>query len=148
LPVNYLPGDPAVLDTLLQRRAAGDLVAFVGAGDIDQRARTWLQQQRQVTERVRQWDDQAAHAEVAVRTGLAGAARGTAGAEDNDASRRRGANLRGAGERGGPAGRRVRFARSAGIPLHVLGRGSNLLIPDRRRGRPGGIAAAARLGEF
>ena len=43
LPVDYLPGGgPGLFRTLTQEAAAGDWVAFVGAGDIDGRARAWL----------------------------------------------------------------------------------------------------------
>jgi UDP-N-acetylmuramate--alanine ligase len=131
LAVNYLPGDPlAVLDTLRREGRPGDLLAFVGAGDIDQRARTWVQQQRQATERVKQWDDQARtlalrlSAEARVRREEPLAPKTTlrvGGAARLYVEPASVADLQ----------ETLRFARSQGIPLHVLGRGSNLLIPDQ-----------------
>jgi len=61
LPVSYLPGsDPEFFQALSRDLQRGDLVAFVGAGDIDQKARTWLALLEQETVRQQRWDDLAA----------------------------------------------------------------------------------------
>ena len=130
LAVSYLPGDTSgLLEGLLRERRGGDMVAFVGAGDIDQRAREWLERYETQRQRAEAWD---AHAErlktrvsaearirreesLATKTTMrvGGAARlyvEPASVEDLQAT--------------------VRYARAEGIPLFVLGRGSNLLVPD------------------
>ena len=130
LPVTYLPGNSdGVLTALARTRRDGDLVAFVGAGDIDQMARCWLEMLAAEQKIAAGWD---AHAEalrmaVSVATkirreevlakkttlGVGGAARLYAepvGEEDLVAL--------------------VSAARKCGVPINVLGRGSNLIVPD------------------
>ena len=57
LPVNYLPGDAVgVLELLRQSRRPGDCVVFVGAGDIEQRAREWLRVLAAEAARTSEWE--------------------------------------------------------------------------------------------
>ena len=57
LPVSYLPGDGSgCVPTLLRDARPGDLVAFVGAGDIDRTARAWVEAARAGLARSRRWD--------------------------------------------------------------------------------------------
>jgi UDP-N-acetylmuramate--alanine ligase len=130
VPVAYFPGDPErLLAGALDDTRPGDLLVFVGAGDIDQRARDWRRQYERRQEVARQWDavagalSQRLSPEARVRREeplapkttmrVGGAARiyvEPADAVDLEAV--------------------VRLAREQKLPLHVLGRGSNLLVPD------------------
>jgi len=130
LPVSYLPGDEAEFFRALSRTAGpGDVVAFVGAGDIDRRARTWIELLAAAAQRARRWDDLAAalaprlssgarlrrEEPLARRTtlGVGGAARVYAEPATTDDLR---ALLAGAA--------------AADLPVLMLGRGSNLIVPD------------------
>lgn len=125
LPLVHKPGDDAsALAALSAGRQPGDLVAFVGAGDIDLMARGWLASLNAV-----RWDAHAAALAAAVTSataikreeslarkttiGLGGAARIYAEPADT-------ADLRAL----------VKTARARALPLIVLGRGSNLIVPD------------------
>ncbi len=128
--VSYLPGGGPELFAALAREARrGDWVAFVGAGDIDRQARLWLEERRRRAGENRRWDELAADLRgrvgpgtkvrreepLALKTTLrvGGAARvyaEPASAADLSAL--------------------VRGAAAAGVPLWVLGRGSNLIVPD------------------
>lgn len=130
LPVTYLPGDAAGLLAALAGAVGGDdLVAFVGAGDIDQLARRWLGLVAAGRARAREWDTRADTLRAAVSPatkvrreeplakkttlGVGGAARlyaEPAGEEDLAAL--------------------VRAAGVLGLPVMMLGRGSNLVVPD------------------
>ncbi len=125
IPLVYNAGDgPATFDALNHGRRSGDLVVFVGAGDIDVMARVWLAQIHSA-----QWD---AHAEALVAVvspatrikreeslarkttiGLGGAARLYVEPADT-------ADLQAL----------VKTAKARALPLIVLGRGSNLVVPD------------------
>jgi UDP-N-acetylmuramate--L-alanine ligase/UDP-N-acetylenolpyruvoylglucosamine reductase len=125
LPLVYHAGDgPATLDVLGRERRSGDLVVFVGAGDIDVMARAWLSRIHAAP-----WD---AHAEALVAVvspatrikreeslarkttiGLGGSARLYAEPADT-------ADLQAL----------VKTAKARALPLIVLGRGSNLVVPD------------------
>ena len=128
--VTYLPGDPdGLLAALVRAVGRDDLVAFVGAGDIDRLARRWLGLVAAGEELARGWDARAEALRQAVSTatkirreeplarkttlGVGGAARLYAeptGEEDLAAL--------------------VRTAGTLGLPVVMLGRGSNLIVPD------------------
>jgi hypothetical protein len=107
----------------------GDLVAFVGAGDIDQKAREWLARRAGPADTGPRWDELAAawqsqlsHATKLLREEplapkttmrVGGAARLYAEPADVEDLRTL-----------------VRAAHAAGLPLYLLGRGSNLIVPD------------------
>lgn len=128
--VTYLPGDRAGFRRALERTVRpGDWVAFVGAGDIDRDARIWLEGHAAQTAKAAQWD---ALAQTILRSVTS----------DTKVSREEGLASRTTMRVGGaarifcePAGISdlqtvVRIARTQGIPTFVLGRGSNLLVPD------------------
>jgi UDP-N-acetylenolpyruvoylglucosamine reductase len=108
---------------------AGDLVAFVGAGDIDQKAREWLARRARPTNPGPRWDELAAAWQARLSHGtklvreeplapkttmrVGGAARLYAEPADVDDLRTL-----------------VCAAQAAGLPLYLLGRGSNLIVPD------------------
>jgi UDP-N-acetylmuramate--L-alanine ligase/UDP-N-acetylenolpyruvoylglucosamine reductase len=125
LPVGYQPGDEDELLAALDRgRLPGDFVAFVGAGDIDALARRWIARLS-----ANRWDRAAETLRVAVSAetkikreeslakkttiGVGGAARiyaEPASVTDLQAL--------------------VRTAKTLALPVIVLGRGSNLIVPD------------------
>ncbi|MBW8782484.1 MAG: UDP-N-acetylmuramate dehydrogenase [Verrucomicrobia bacterium] len=126
LPVGYQPGDEDGLLAALDRgRLPGDFVAFVGAGDIDALARRWIAR----VSAANPWDRAAEALRVAVSAatkikreeslakkttiGVGGAARiyaEPASVTDLQAL--------------------VRTAKTLALPVIVLGRGSNLIVPD------------------
>jgi len=130
LPVSYLPGDgSASIPALVREARAGDLIVFVGAGDIDQTARASIGALRGGIARARRWDcfleeagpllssrarlvrEEPLAAKTTMRVG--GAARLYAEpATEEDV--------------------RVLLAKASkdGVPVFVLGRGSNLIVPD------------------
>ncbi|HYP17456.1 MAG TPA: UDP-N-acetylmuramate dehydrogenase [Opitutus sp.] len=58
LPVSYFPADDAEFRRALLREVrAGDLVAFVGAGDIDRKARTWIGLLNETAMKQQRWDE-------------------------------------------------------------------------------------------
>jgi UDP-N-acetylenolpyruvoylglucosamine reductase len=126
----YLPSQAAaLLQRLVGETQPGDLVAFVGAGDIDQRARDWLALIQEKQNASARWDALATalRASVSVATKIrreeplaekttmrvGGAARLYAEPATTD-------DLRAI----------LLAAKARGTAVHVLGRGSNLLIPD------------------
>ena len=130
LPVHHWPGDAAEFFAALDRDIRpGDLVVFVGAGDIDQRAREWLVHRAVPTAPGPRWGELAAawqprlsratkllrEEPLAPKTTMrvGGAARLYAEPADVDDLRTL-----------------VRAAHAAGLPLYLLGRGSNLIVPD------------------
>jgi UDP-N-acetylenolpyruvoylglucosamine reductase len=130
LPVSYLPGSGDDFFRALSRDARpGDVVAFVGAGDIDRRARAWLEARAGDARRAGRWDELAAALRarlsasakvrrdepLAPRTTLrvGGAARLYAEPADAD-------DLRAL----------LQTAAAAGAPVFLLGRGSNLIVTD------------------
>jgi UDP-N-acetylmuramate--L-alanine ligase/UDP-N-acetylenolpyruvoylglucosamine reductase len=130
VPVDYLPGGGGRdLFRILSREAKpDDLVAFVGAGDIDRRAREWLES-RLAPEQAKRWDGFAEAIQeglgretklrreepLAKKTtlGVGGAARLYAEPESVDDLRHL-----------------LQCAFERGIPVYLLGRGSNLIVPD------------------
>jgi UDP-N-acetylmuramate--alanine ligase len=130
LPVTYLPGDTAgLLDRLLYDVRPGDLVAFVGAGDVDQSARAWVQRYTARAAVARRWDELAA----ALKERLS---RGSRVRREESLAPKTTMRIGGAARiYVEPDGvddlqRTVRFAREQDVRLYVLGRGSNLLVPD------------------
>lgn len=130
LPVVYTPGHPAaVLDALRREARAGDCVAFVGAGDIDQHAHAWvasLAEQKKAAER---WDDLAV-AFIGAVSPATKVKREESLAEKT--TMRVGGAARVYAE---PAGvddlqALLRMAAAHGVSVFVLGRGSNLIVPD------------------
>ena len=130
LEVMYLPGDRAGFQRSLHDTVhAGDWVVFVGAGDIDREARVWLAGHAGRKAKASQWD------------ALAETIRGRVSA-DTKISREESLAVKTTLRVGGaarvygePANSDdlqaiVRAARAAGVPLFLLGRGSNLLVPD------------------
>jgi UDP-N-acetylmuramate--L-alanine ligase/UDP-N-acetylenolpyruvoylglucosamine reductase len=127
LSVDYFPGagGSELFQTLSAEARAGDLVAFVGAGDVDRRARDWLEERSPA----KRWDGfaEAMQARLGRETklrreeplakkttiGIGGAARLYAEPAGVDDLR---SLLSGALERD--------------IPVFILGRGSNVLVPD------------------
>ncbi len=130
LPLAYLPGDAAgVLGALVCARAEGDWVVFVGAGDIDRRARDWLGAVAAEEKIAHSWE---AHA-AALRTAVSPATK--VRREEGLAKK----TTIGVGGRARlyaePADEEdltalVRAARARAVPVTVLGRGSNLIVPD------------------
>jgi UDP-N-acetylmuramate--alanine ligase len=130
LPISYLPGGATDFFRVLSRDVRrGDLVAFVGAGDIDRLARAWLEVVREDSMKARRWDDFVAAvkpllgresklrreeplaAKTTMRVG--GAARAYAEpASEADLSAL------------------LRAAAVHGVEVFMLGRGSNLIVPD------------------
>jgi len=128
--VDYLPGDPGgVLELVRQAREPGDCVVFVGAGDIEHRAREWIDMIKQEVRMTAEWDDVAAALRAAV------SAETRIRREEplaNKTTLRVGGAARVYAE---PAtaddlAAILRTLHARGVPLQVLGRGSNLLIPD------------------
>ena len=130
LPVSYLPGDDAEFFRALTRAVQpGDCVAFVGAGDIDQKARAWLVQLEEAAAREKRWDE---FAEV-VRPRLSSAAK--LKREEPLAPKttlRVGGAARLYAEPANVEDLRVLWseARTRGVEVFWLGRGSNLVVPD------------------
>ncbi|HTU03711.1 MAG TPA: UDP-N-acetylmuramate dehydrogenase, partial [Candidatus Sulfotelmatobacter sp.] len=130
LPVSYLPGEgPVGLPALLRDAKPGDLVVFVGAGDIDQSARAWVEAARKELARSLRWDrfaesarpllsraskltrDEPLAGKTTLRVGGAARLYAEPWAEDD---------------------LRVLLveARKSAVPVFILGRGSNLIVPD------------------
>jgi UDP-N-acetylenolpyruvoylglucosamine reductase len=130
LPVSYLPGEGSGLIAALLRDAKpGDLVVFVGAGDIDQTGRAWVEAARAQMGRSLRWDrladslrpliskaskltrDEPLAAKTTLRVG--GGARLYAEPTSEE-------DLRAL----------LLWAGKEAVPTHILGRGSNLIVPD------------------
>jgi UDP-N-acetylenolpyruvoylglucosamine reductase len=128
--VGYLPGEDLGFFRALSRDArAGDLVAFVGAGDVDRKARAWLGVRRAELAKERTWDEFAAAARallgpasvvrreepVGPRTTLRVGGSARVYCEPSDLG-----DLRAL----------LGLAAERAARVLVLGRGSNLLVPD------------------
>lgn len=130
LPVSYLPGEgTAFHGALLREVKSGDLVAFVGAGDIDQLARAWVDKARKRVAVALEWSrigdsirplltgtskltrEEPLAGKTTLRVG--GAARLYAEPATEDDLRTL-----------------LREAKKNGVPVFILGRGSNLIVPD------------------
>ena len=130
LPVSYLPGGDAEFFRALSRSAGpGDVVAFVGAGDIDRKARAWIETRQAEGRRARRWDDFAAA--LAPRLSA-----GTRVRREESLARRTTLGVGGAArvyaEPASAADLRALLAAAAAaaVPVLMLGRGSNLIVPD------------------
>jgi UDP-N-acetylmuramate--alanine ligase len=130
LPVTYLPGEvDGTLAVLSRARRDGDLVAFVGAGDIDQAARRWLETLAGAEKISAVWD---AHAEVL----RAAVSADTKIQREQPLAKKTTMGVGGAARiYAEPAAEAdlialVRAARAHDVPITMLGRGSNLIVPD------------------
>jgi UDP-N-acetylenolpyruvoylglucosamine reductase len=126
----YYPGDVgALLDRLSRDTQMGDLVAFVGAGDIDQRAREWISLMEKKQHEAHGWDEFAAALRAKV-TPATKVKREESLAEKT--TMRVGGAARVYAEPATAEDLRqvLQEARARSVAIHILGRGSNLLIPD------------------
>lgn len=130
LALSYLPANEAEFSRGLSRQvAAGDIVAFVGAGDIDRKAREWLDVRRGDEGRAQVWD---AHF-TAMKAPVSPATK--VRREEplaNKTTLRVGGAARLYAEPATLLDLQVllRTAQARQIEVFVLGRGSNLLVPD------------------
>jgi UDP-N-acetylenolpyruvoylglucosamine reductase len=130
LAVSYFPASDADFFGALSRdRRKGDLVGFVGAGDIDRKARAWLAEFKAGLAQAGIWD---AHLE-ALKASVSAATR--LKREEILATKttmRVGGAARLFAEPASIADLQalLRIAAERKIPIHLLGRGSNLIIPD------------------
>jgi UDP-N-acetylenolpyruvoylglucosamine reductase len=130
LPVSYLPGKGSgCIPALMREAKAGDLVAFVGAGDIDRTAREWTGAVRLAAARAKGWDRFADE----LRPRLSPASK--VSREEPLAPKttlRVGGAARVFAEPAGEDDLRVllQSAAAAKVAVFILGRGSNLVIPD------------------
>jgi len=130
LPVSYLPGGGAGLFRALSRETrVGDLVAFVGAGDIDRHARAWLAEQETARARARLWDDFAAEVRP-VLSAETRIAREEPLAPKTTLRVGGAARLYAEPANVGDLQLLLRAAAAGGVEVFMLGRGSNLIIPD------------------
>jgi UDP-N-acetylenolpyruvoylglucosamine reductase len=130
LPVGYFPGDDARFGAALSRDLQrGDLVAFVGAGDIERRAREWLASLHGAMAKAKEWDNIAA----ALSSTLSGATR--VKREESLAPKttmRVGGAARLYAEPASVADLQalLHAANARHVEVFILGRGSNLIVPD------------------
>ena len=130
LPISYLPGKgTGCIAPLLRDAKAGDLVVFVGAGDIDKTAREWTAALRKEIARTQAWDLFADR----VRPMVSRATRLVR--EEPLAAKttlRVGGSARLFAEPAGEDDLCVLLSKAAEakVPVFVLGRGSNLVVPD------------------
>jgi UDP-N-acetylenolpyruvoylglucosamine reductase len=130
LSVDYFPGGHSGLFAGLAREARrADLVAFVGAGDIDREARAWIGLARGAAAGVRKWDERA----DGLRSQLSRESRVT---REEPLGPKTTLRVGGAARiYAEPAdspdlAKVLRCALELGIPALILGRGSNLIVPD------------------
>ena len=130
LPLSYLPGGGTGFFRSLSRDVRrGDLVAFVGAGDIDRMARGWLEVLQEDAMKAQRWDDLYA----AVKPLLAKETKFKR--EEPLAGKttmRVGGAARVYAEPASVADLQtlLREAAARGVEVFMLGRGSNLIVPD------------------
>jgi UDP-N-acetylenolpyruvoylglucosamine reductase len=130
IPVSYFPGDEAGFSRALSRDVrTDDLVVFIGAGDIERKARDWLAVLESNLGRARWWDERFAdlHARLGRATRLK--------REEPLAGKttlRVGGAARIYAEPASLDDLRILLgeARTCGIEVFMLGRGSNLIVPD------------------
>jgi UDP-N-acetylenolpyruvoylglucosamine reductase len=130
LPVTYLPGDGSgCIPALLSEAKAGDLVAFVGAGDIDRTAREWVGAVREAGSRSRRWDRFFGRVEPLL-------SRASKLTRDEPLAKkttlRVGGPARLYAEPAGEDDLRTLLVEAVkdGAPVFFLGRGSNVVVPD------------------
>jgi UDP-N-acetylmuramate--alanine ligase len=130
IPVNYFPGDDGrCARVLLDEIRTGDLVVFIGAGDIDRQARSWIVMHEEKSVEARRWDGRFER----LTSKLSSATR--LRREESLAGKttlRLGGAARIYAEPASIADLQalLREAREEGIEVFVLGRGSNLIVPD------------------
>jgi UDP-N-acetylmuramate--alanine ligase len=138
LPVAYCPGHPAALLEQLSRdleasrggaAAPHTTVAFIGAGDIDQHARTWIASLSQQANASARWDR---FAELLRNTVSAATKIKREESLAEKTTMRVGGCARVYAEPASADDLRVLLttAKRENVPIHVLGRGSNLIVPD------------------
>ncbi|WP_414663229.1 UDP-N-acetylmuramate dehydrogenase [Horticoccus sp. 23ND18S-11] len=130
LSVGYFPAEDTGFFRALSRAVqSGDVVAFVGAGDVDRRAREWLAARRAERAAAGRWDELRA----ALQGRLSAATR--LKREEPLAGKttiRVGGAARLYAEPASVADLQalLREAKARGVEVFVLGRGSNLIVPD------------------
>lgn len=130
LPVGYLPGDGSLCIPVLAREARpGDVIAFVGAGDIERTARDSIEALRGAMAHTRRWDRFCEEMRPMLST------RANLAREEPLAPKttmRVGGAARLYAEPATEEDLRLLLVRAArdGLPVFVLGRGSNLIVPD------------------
>jgi UDP-N-acetylenolpyruvoylglucosamine reductase len=130
LPVSYLPGDGSgCIPALIRDARPGDVVAFVGAGDIERTARAWVDAFRAGRARSLRWDR---FAERVLPLLSPGAKLAREEPLANRTTLRVGGSARLFCEPASEEDLRVvlREAKRDGVAVLMLGRGSNLIIPD------------------
>lgn len=130
LAVSYFPAnDGELFRALTKESAEGGLVAFVGAGDIDRRARIWVGQIKEAAMKAMKWDE--FFATLRPRLSAATKLRREEPLRTKTTLRVGGA----ARVYAEPASvedlqQLLRGANAAGVEVFLLGRGSNLIVPD------------------
>jgi UDP-N-acetylmuramate--alanine ligase len=130
IPVSYFPGDEVGFSRALSRDVrSGDLVVFIGAGDIERKARDWIAVLEADLARSRWWDERFAdlQANVGAATRLK--------REESLAGKttlRVGGSARIYAEPACLDDLQILLAkaRESRIEIFILGRGSNLIVPD------------------
>jgi UDP-N-acetylmuramate--alanine ligase len=128
--VSYLPaGDAGFFASLSRDVGRGDLVVFVGAGDIDRRARAWLEILRAHEAKAREWDALVAALKPLLSPG---AKLKREESLANKTTMRVGGAARVYAEPASVADLQalLREARARRVEVLMLGRGSNLIVPD------------------
>lgn len=130
LPVSYLPTDDVALFRALSREVRrGDLVVFVGAGDIDCKARAWLAVLQEEAMKAKHWDGFAAALKLQL-------AKETKLKREEPLAPKTTMRVGGAARvYAEPASvtelqTLLREAQLHGVEVFTLGRGSNLIVPD------------------
>ena len=130
LKMSYWPNDPSgVLQRLHQSVIAGDCVVFVGAGDIEKWAKKWVTEWKLTGQGAVDWT------QLAERLRISLSAQSLV-KQDEILAKKTTIRLGGAARLYvEPANESdlqtvVRVARELGVASYVLGRGSNLLVPD------------------
>jgi UDP-N-acetylmuramate--L-alanine ligase/UDP-N-acetylenolpyruvoylglucosamine reductase len=130
LPVSYLPGgDEGLFAGLAQEARAGDWIAFVGAGDIDRMARRWLETLPAAGPDAGHWDGLAAKLSAKLTDGSKLRREEPLAAKT---TLRVGGAARLYAEPASVGDLQVllRTAQALGVRVYLLGRGSNLIVPD------------------
>ena len=130
-PVTYLPGnDAGLLKVLKLSLKAGDTVAFVGAGDIEQSAREFVANLKSEEEREAKWNEFFAALRVRLTPATKLVERELLGPKT---TMRVGGPARVYAEPASREGLRLLLVEATGrkLPVLLLGRGSNLIIPDQ-----------------
>ncbi len=128
--VTYLPGDDAgLLSALLAVVKPGDTLAFVGAGDIEQTARRFVAKLQAVKKRATTWNEFVAAVRMRLGAGSKLSEQELLGPKT---TMRVGGPARVYAEPGGSGDLRQLLleANRRNLPVFLLGRGSNLIIPD------------------